>query len=149
MVTLRKANIWDAVKISELWQQMTDEVPYLKSNNPDKERFYLQLLVRIKHPHHCIIVAESAGEIIGFITGYLTNAEYSDKVIGFCDNAFCDPRYRGHNVYFKMIDELYSEGVRAGAKEMDFQFRYDPNLVKVWQRKGYEPSFIVYSREVK
>ena len=132
----RKATIWDAVRIVEMWNEMISEVPYLKDTNADPERFYFHILGRIKDPNHSVIVAESNKEIVGFITGYMTKADYSDKLVGFCDNAFVDKKYMGGKVYFDLIAQIYESGVKAGAQEVKFQQKYSPMLLKVWEGRN-------------
>lgn len=144
---IRQATVWDAVKITEMWRQSMTEIAHMKGTERDPESFYLHIMVAIKHPDHRVLVAEEDGELIGFVTGFITREEFSNSVVGLCDNAFVVPDRRGKKVYFDLMNRLQMEGIILGASKFKFQFRYDPAKVKVWERLGFKPSYLVYEKE--
>jgi GNAT superfamily N-acetyltransferase len=146
----RKATIWDVKEITELWTEMLDEmkVPDRVADDIERERFFSKTISNMKNITHHIVIAEKNG-IVGFIVAYLYYLDYgSSDLISYCDNLYVKPEYRNGEVANELIRLFveWSEAVKA--KEICFESIYDVGLIKVWQRRGYEPSRIVYNRRL-
>ncbi len=148
---IRRATIWDAQKIVEMWALMQDEVDLhnRRADDIQKERFYVALVVKLYRKENVVLVAEDRNKIVGFIMGHSYYVEYGmSELIGMCDHLYVYPEYRGKCVMTDLVAQLLSDGKTMGMKLCEFITVYDPRLVKIWERKRFVPTQIVYSKEV-
>ena len=125
---------------------MIDEVfdGFINLDKVEVDAFSFTLCDRLRYPNTYTLLAEDEGKIIGFIHGYLQDRPYGKpREVAFCECLYIEQEYRG-----KGIDkELISDFVKWGKdKDMTIMFmtRYDRNLDKIWNRKGFTPYAIVY-----
>jgi GNAT superfamily N-acetyltransferase len=149
---VRQATVWDAQKIAELWGKLVDELGIEGRDGgiDEQERFYLNILVRIKKEDSCVVVIEDdENEIVGFASTDYTYYKYgTDRLVGLCDNIYINKEYRNKNLMNPMIDWMITYGKKVGMTEMQFETVYNPSLIKVWERKGFKPMQVKYYQEV-
>lgn len=148
---IRKATVWDAQRISELWALMMHEIEILNrvADEKEREKFFLHLLIRIKGDNGFILVAVDNGEIIGFLDGYTHYYEYgTSDLIGTCESVYLKPEHRSKGIAKKLIDEAIEFAKDKYVKEMEFLTKYDPKIIKAWERKGYVPAQITYIKKL-
>lgn len=145
----RQATLWDALDITKLWLNMADEVPKMMDKEPDAENFMIMLMKWIKDPDGRVLVAVDNEKIIAFMLSYAQYEQYSKtKIYGFCEAIYVEKAYRGQKIDERLIDESIGEGKLLGMTSMEFITDYNPRLVDVWQRKGYEATKIIFRKEI-
>ncbi len=147
----RIATVWDANRISELWVKLMDEVSILgrTSNDIERERFFIDILTKIKGESSSVIVATEGDNIIGFASCYLHYYSHgTSNLIGTCDNIYIEKEHRGDGLMDEMLGMLMTFAKSYKVKEFEFLTIYNPSLIKVWTRKGYTPVQVTYMKEV-
>lgn len=148
---IREATVWDAYAICDLWVSMVEEVavPNRYADIHEKERYFLNLILKIKGKDSAVYVAEIDNQVVGYISGYLHFLDYGVPVmLGTCDSVYVRPEYRSTGIAANLIDRLTDFVTNSGAKELQFQTKYDLGLAKVWERRGFKPVQITYMKEV-
>ena len=146
---IRQATVLDVQAITDMWAALIEEVHLYarEANQIEKERFFLSMIGKVKLPTHCVIVVEVDDEIVGFASGFLHHYEYgTSKLIGTCDNIYLEQEYRNAGLLDDMLNWLMNYGKSYGMKEMEFLTVYDTTLAKLWERKGFKPVQITYSK---
>lgn len=148
---IKIAAVWDAPSISNLWVKLMEEVniPGRVADEVEKERFFLDLVIKIKREDSSIVIAVEDGNIVGFASCYLHYYSHgTSNLIGTCDNIYIEKEYRGGSLMDDMLDMLMTFAKSYGVMEFEFLTIYDPSLIKVWTRKGYTPVQVTYMKEV-
>lgn len=148
---IRRANIYDLFKVADMWAAMQNEVdlPTRSGDDAEKEKFIFSLASKINRPDRVILVAEDEGEIIGFIMGVARYYEYAtSNLVGTCEHLYVYPEHRNKDIAFKLVTTLENIGKAMGCKEIEFITKFDDKLIKIYERKGFKPVEIVFSKEV-
>ena len=143
---IRKAELWDAERITELWGKMMEEIE--GGDWTANESFFVSCIYKIKNADYLTLVVEEDDYIIGFLQGYITNVEYKTELKGFCDNLYIEPEYRKKGIAHALVEESTEWGYRRGVSTIDFITVYDDRVIKAWKRKGFIPYKVIYRREV-
>lgn len=150
---IRQATTWDCLKISDLWVKMIEEVEvlYREATIKEKEKFYITLLSKCYNKDNCVIVLidEDTDTIVGYTSGHFFYLSCgTSNLIGNCDDIYIEKEYRSTGALEDMLNWLITYGKSYGVKEMNFETVYNPDLIKLWERKGYKPAMITYRKEV-
>lgn len=147
-VTLRPADIHDILPLSLMWTRMTQEIfpDFVEIDKTELDRFAFSMADRLRIPHVFTQVAQVDGRAIGFIHGYIQTRPYGrpDK-IAFCECLYIEPEWRGKNIKTALVNSFIAWG-EAQEAAIEFVTRYDPDLVKIWERSGCKPYGIVLRR---
>jgi hypothetical protein len=149
---IKKATIFDAVRISDLWVELMKEVniPNRKYDDTEKQRFFLHLVSRIAKVTDLILVAKKRKKIIGFMTSYLRKLPYGNSnLIMTVDNVYIESRYRTGALFEDLIFRTAKFFKSNKAQEVNFETVYNPKLTEFWQRKGYIPIQTTYLKKDK
>lgn len=145
-MVIREATIWDVHKIVPLWTEMhkTLEIPFVRLDDREKERFYVNLLAQIKRDGAFVAVAVEDDEIIGFVHGSITYRSYGiSEPIALCEGAYINPKGGG----MKLIEAFESWADSTGTRHIMFESTFNERLPKIWSRRGYKAVQIMYHRE--
>lgn len=147
----RNATVWDAEKISLMWMAMMDHIqmPFVNATDTEREKFFLDVIVRIKSENGMCMVAEDEGEIVGYIYGYLDGAGFGySGLIAYGDSIWIDPKYRGKGVGDHLINLFHLWASEVKANMLVLETVFNERLHKIWERKGYKPIQTKYAMEV-
>jgi len=143
---IRRATLWDAIKIAKLWEQQIEEKPLFlfKSNDKELERFYINIQFKIKTEVVC--VAEEKEEIVGYISGKTYNRKYgSSHLIGLCENLYVIPKYRNFEASSKLMNTAVELLKQKGVEEIQFITLPELRTYRAMrERQGYKPVFAIY-----
>ena len=141
-MTIRQATIFDITIIADLWQKMVEEI---ETEEFQKEQFFLETLSDIINPSHYVAVMEVYGEIGGFISGHIRNADYMKKFCGVYTYLYVLPQFRGQGYHENLI-ESFAEFCK-GKTEL-LAFSCFPEKSSYWEKRGYKPYKIFMVKEV-
>lgn len=151
MIMIRKATIYDIFKIADMWAKMEKErgLKGRDGDDAEKEKFLYGLTQKIYNPVRTILVDEREGEVIAFIMNNSYYCEYgTSHMIGTCEHLYVEPEYRDQNIAGKLIETSKNINKAMGVKEYEFIVKYNPKLIKAYERKGYTPKEIIFTQEV-
>jgi hypothetical protein len=151
-LTYRKASVFDAVVITDMWGKMMKEStahPYIMTRNQDLELFCMRLIPKIYDDNWVIIMADDGDKSVGFRMLEKMDAPYNDGLTVLrIDSLYIEPEYRNGEAteYFskahkEQIEELETD---MNVDEIEFTTAYEPSLVRFWGRRGFVPSQITF-----
>ena len=146
MMNYRSADIHDILPVTLLWVKMIQEVfdSFVNLDKVEMDAFSFALCDRIRYPNTFTLLVEDEGKIIGFIHGYIQDRPYGKpREVAFCECLYIEPEYRGKGIDKELIDGFCNW---ASEREMPVEFmtKYDRDLDKIWEHKGFTPYAIVY-----
>lgn len=146
---IKSASIFNILHISVMWGEMMKESGILKEDETlDYEQFILELITNMKNAQFRCFIAFEDNKPVGFITGYVDQSNCINKLIGFCNQLFVHPDYRKNGIGDKLIDELHKFFVDCKVSSERFISVYDESIKRFWNKKGFLPEQIIFSREV-
>lgn len=148
---IRKATIYDIFKIADMWAKMEKErgIKGRDGNDAEKEKFLCGLTKKIYNPVRTVLVDEQDGEVVAFIMNNAYYREYGvSHMIGTCEHIYVEPKYRDQDIAGKLIETSKNINKAMGVKEYEFIVKYDPELIKGYERKGYTAKEVIFTQEV-
>lgn len=149
-VNIRRAVVWDARAIVDLWAKQMIEAPIFmcSANENELKRFYIHIIYRIERD--VVFVAEIDKKVIGYISGNMMVRPFgSSHPIGFCENLYIEKEYRSLKLLNDLCNSVIEETVKLGAKELQFIIPYELEIYrKLRERQGYKPALVYYCKEV-
>jgi GNAT superfamily N-acetyltransferase len=116
--TIRPGRREDAAEVARLWMRSAEEhtaYDQIYATAPDAERIMRRFLTNLANSSHSFLfVAESAGRIVGFISGELREGSpaFRPKTWASVDDVFVEPDHRNFGAGRTLL-----ESVKAWAKE--------------------------------
>jgi len=147
----RLAKPSDAPVLTRMWADLIEKGKYpgLSASDVERERFFAAVVSNMIQSDRFIAVACFKQDVVGFImTRMVTEAYGSSELVGRCMYLYVEKPYRGKGVGKKLRELAYEFGNQAGVTRVDFDIKYDPAMVEVYKRLGYEPSTIKMTRSV-
>ena len=148
---IRKATIYDVFDIANMWVEMQKamSLPLRSYDDAEKEKFIYGLTQKIYKPDRVILVAIHEQKCTGFIMGYAHYFEYgTSNLIGTCEHLYVEESHRNNGLAYKLIDTLQNHGKAMGCGELEIITKYDPAIIKAYERKGFTPSEVVFTKEI-
>ncbi len=152
-IIIREAEVIDVYAIADMWEMMAKELNslHLYCDKKEKEKFIISCLSKIldKQKNNVFLVSKYKDKYVGFISGYIYRREYgNDKLIGFCENWYTCKPYRKTGISEKMVKELKRKGKELGVELFEFIVKYSDDLIKIYKRKNYTPSRMIFIEEL-
>jgi GNAT superfamily N-acetyltransferase len=148
---IRKATVWDAQKIAEMWKDMHEEINKredIKKEHGDIKTAFLRFIIKIESLDWNVLVAEQDGDILGFISGFVHYPEYSQvHILGTCENLYVAPWCRGRGIHKNLVDELRAWGESKKATQFEFGGTFSERAIKFWDKLGYEPVQVFFRQK--
>lgn len=148
-MNFRQADIHDILPVTLLWVKMIQEVfdGFINLDKVEVDAFSFALCDRIRYPNTYTLLAEDEGKIIGFIHGYLQDRPYGKpREVAFCECLYIEQEYRGKGIDKELIGGFVEWG-KDKDMTIEFMTKYDRDLDKIWNHKGFTPYAIVYRSE--
>lgn len=144
---IKEATVWEAQRITAMWSKMMQELGE-EWANLNEEEYFINLLKQIKDPVCNVFVAIEDDALIGFVTGSVGRAQHLYCNTGFCPDLFVEKSHRGKGVNNKLVESIVDFFLTNDADRIEFVTLNKKTLMKVWDRKGYKPTHIMYRKEV-
>ncbi len=146
---IRQATIFNILHIGIMWKEMMLQAGFVDNEELlDYEQFLLELANNLNKLEFRCFRAFEDNKPIGFISGYIDQMNNVNKLTGFCDKLFVYPEYRKKNIGDKLIDELHEFFMECKVSEEKFITVYDESIKRFWNKRGFLPEQIIFSREV-
>ncbi len=144
---IRKATIWDAVAIVNMWGAMIDEIkiPNRKGNKNERTK-YLTVVNHLLGNAKGIFLIEKDK---GFISGRMAPIELGvDGIIGYIDYLYVKPEYRNSKVGHELGRTMEAMLMNNGASEINIVTAYDSQLIKRYTKDGYQIANITFRKVI-
>jgi len=151
-VLIRPATYEDSFAILSLWEAMYKEMklrPSMRLEYTNPKNVFHKIVVRIEQQEWRVIVAEDAGELVGFMMSFLRWPAYNPcHKIGFAEALYVHPAYRGSSIYKDLINDSIKHHEKDDMmKEMEFMSVYDDRMIQFYARLGFEPVQVIYRKK--
>ena len=111
---VRRAQSRDMASITELWRRLADEMAELEERvavRPEAEILWAKWAgARLRDEYSCILVAEVEGEVVGYLLGYVDEAQpiYQRRRHALISDLYIDPDHRHEGLATKLVEEAFS-----------------------------------------
>jgi GNAT superfamily N-acetyltransferase len=142
--TVRRAQSRDMAFITELWRKLADEMAARDERvavRPEAEILWAKWAgARLRDEHSCVLVAEVAGDVVGYLLGHIDEAQpiYQKRRHALISDVFVEPDHRRKGLGTKLCEAAFAffhghgiEHVRAnalGANDLGRAF---------WEKQGF------------
>ncbi len=138
--TVRPGRRDDATAAARLWVMSADEHTLYDSvytTAPDAEKVMRRFLADLSSSSHsCLFVAESDGEVVGFLSGELRegSSAFSPKIWAAVEDVYVTPDHRGSGIGHALFESCQEWAREKGANGVSLQVAADNTRA----RKFYE-----------
>ncbi|MGB7070607.1 MAG: GNAT family N-acetyltransferase [Pyrinomonadaceae bacterium] len=144
-VTIRQATLADLDKLLAFEQALVDFERPLDATIKSGDINYYDLEKMISTPSVEIVVAESAGEIVG--CGYASIEDskpyLTHRLHVYLGFMYVAPEHRGKGVNRLIMDELKLWSISKGVTRMRLEvFASNPAAIKAYERVGFAPRLL-------
>lgn len=149
MTTIRKMQMADAEAVLQLWDAAGMELDGNGLTTQESAKVLSVIKRYIQHADLYSLVAEQAGEIVGFVLAYVTAphpAYEGANRLGEIDQYYVTPAARKTDAGHKLFEQLVSTLRAQGVEVIHTHAREDaPALQEFWQDIGWEKDTVMYS----
>ena len=113
-ITVRRGQSRDMAFVTELWRKLADEMYGLDERvavRPEAEILWAKWAgARLRDEHSCVLVAEVAGEVVGYLLSYIDEAQpiYVTRRHALISDLYVDPAHRRKGLGTKLVEKTFA-----------------------------------------
>ncbi len=113
-ITVRRGQSRDMAFVTQLWRKLADEMCGLDERvavRPEAEILWAKWAgARLRDDSSCVLVAETGGEIVGYLLGHVDEAQpiYEKRRHALISDTFVAPAHRRKGVGTKLVEEAFA-----------------------------------------
>lgn len=145
MFTLRPACIDDIDRLLPLLERLfTLEQDF----QPDAEKQRRGLSLLLQSPQAHIVVAQSAGQVVGMASLQLVISTAEGAPAGWVEDVVVDPAYRGQGIGGRMLDDLAAWAQQRGATRLQLLADRDNQVAgDFYRRRSWSGTSLIALRK--
>lgn len=146
---IRRATPFDIQSLYNMWIKFLP-VMKLDMDRIDRERLFINLLIRIKSANDVILVAEE-NDIVGFMSASLQQHQFYKERMAICDGLYIEENSRAIGLPMMFQDMMHNILIKSGVVELICHSSVDEacHLSKLWAHFGFTQQRIEYSKRLE
>lgn len=146
-ITIRRAVMDDRIRIMPLQKEIAD---LHHAGRPDlfreEARYYSEdeFFARLTNPDHCVFLAETAGEIAGYVFAAVKHIRnhptYVDFDTFYIDDLCVAERYRRHGIASALFERCITQAREAGCRNIELGvYCFNEDAIAFYEAMGMRP----------
>jgi ribosomal protein S18 acetylase RimI-like enzyme len=140
----------EAARVLELWNDNCLEAAQHGLSADESSRLLIALQQYASHPQAFCLVAQADGELVGFLTAYLSSHPILEGMVGEIEELYVQPQVRCTGMGSALVREAVNLLRQQGAGTIRVHACAESPLARAfWSRLGWEQDLVVYSHYEK
>ena len=150
-IIIRAASIEDLSRVGTLWQELVDYHVQVDTRLPlavpnGGQRYARRLYDKLDDPYARLLVAESQGDLIGFVLGMIVDLApdmFEQEVSGFLADIFVKADYRHRGVGRSLVKSLEAWFAERGVRHYEWHVAaHNASALAFWRAMGGEAMMV-------